>query len=222
MDYSGTGMPGHRRNLPGGFGEDWQPVTHRRYGSFADALKRPDRVRRLWVHITSRRTRLPDLRQFANLEELWLRGNTSHVDVFPESALECPGLVLLGLQGSSVRLIPPGIRNLTKLEALHLSGNKLTKLPSDIVKLPQLRLLDVAINQIETLPRRLGDLGNLETLMAYNNRLKALPSSTFELSKLRRIELQNNQLRRPPVKLLEMKSLQYVQTDFEKVCKFEE
>jgi Leucine-rich repeat (LRR) protein len=188
-------------------------VGIREYTSFPDALKAPEKVRRIYVLVGSSRTRLPDFRLFPNLEELTLHGPMAHVTRFPQ-IFACTKLRSLTFTGSGVARIPPGFTNLQRLEEVAIVGNpKLTALPDDITALGKLRRLAIDSNALAKLPATIGKLGRLVELVAYNNRLRELPPSLYKLAKLRWLELQCNRLATPPVALMKLK-LRHLQTDF--------
>ena len=185
----------------------------REYTSFPDALKAPEKVRRIYVLVHSARTVLPDFRLFPNLEDLTIHGPMAHVTKFPQ-IFACTKLRSLTFTGSSVARIPPGFAKLQRLEEIALVGNrKLAALPDDIVELPRLRRLAIDSNALAKLPARIGRLGRLVELVAYNNRLRELPPSLSKLAKLRWLELQCNRLAKPPAALMKLR-LRHLMTDF--------
>jgi Leucine-rich repeat (LRR) protein len=194
-------------------------MAAREFTTFVDALKVPDKVRRLYVIVRSRATRLPDFRLFPALEELTLHGALAHVTRFPD-IFECAQLRSLTLTSTGITKIPPGFARLARLEQLALVGHrKLTALPDDIVELPKLKILNIDSNRLKHLPADLGKLRSLQELRAYNNALRELPASLFQLKRLRWLELQCNQLVSPPTRLMKMK-LTHLHTDFAEVCRY--
>ena len=187
------------------------------FSTFAEALKSPERVRRLSVIIASRRTELPDFRLFPALEELTLLGKLEHVTRFP-TIFGCTEMRALTLTGTSITKIPPGLANLQRLETLVLVGNRrLTTLPDDLVELSELRHMRVDHNCLKRLPERIGRLRSLAELVAYDNAIRELPPSIYTMKKLRWLELQGNRLVGPPTQLMKMKGLRHLQTDFDEI-----
>jgi Leucine-rich repeat (LRR) protein len=193
-------------------------VAAREFKSFVEALKSPDQVRRLYVIVSSRRTQLPDFRQFPALEELTLHGKLEHVTKFPE-IFDCTRLRTLTITGTSISKIPSGFAKLQQLVELKLVGHpKLTSLPDDVVELRKLEYLAIDHNRLRRLPDGIGKLQRLDSLLAYNNAIRELPTSLYRMTKLRWLELQCNRLIKPPTKLLRMK-LRHLMTDFDEVSR---
>ena len=182
--------------------------------SFADALKAPEKVRRLYV--TSARAPLPDFGLFPALEELTLHGSLEKVTRFPD-VFRCTRLRTLTITGTGVAKIPPGLANLVRLEELILVGHhRLTALPDDIVELPRLKRLHIDSNRLARLPAKIGKLQALQELIAYSNAIAEVPASLYKLGRLRWLELQGNRIAKPPTRLMKMK-LRHLMTDFEGV-----
>jgi Leucine-rich repeat (LRR) protein len=134
-------------------------VAVREFTSFPDALKAPEKVRRLYVLVRSSRTLLPDFGLFPDLDELTIHGPMAHVTRFPQ-IFACAKLRSFTFTGSGVARIPRGFANLQRLEEVEIVGNpKLTALPDDIVALSKLRRLAIDSNALAKLPPDIGKLG---------------------------------------------------------------
>lgn len=74
------------------------------------------------------------------------------------------------LSHNKIKVIPPGIANLSNLEILNLSNNQIEELPVSLSSMPKLRILNVSINRLSQLPRGFGAFPLLEVLdLSYNN-----------------------------------------------------
>lgn len=77
----------------------------------------------------------------------------------------------LYLNHNKLRVLPPAIGQLRKLNHLDLSGNELTDLPEEIGMLSSLKKLYLFDNNIRTLPYEMGYLYRLDTLGIEGNPL---------------------------------------------------
>lgn len=83
--------------------------------------------------------------------------------VLPPGVLELSGLRELDLSGNRLEQLPERISRLTALERLVLRGNRLAGLPPSLTALVRLKHLDLSENQFAEIPRWLGRL-DLESI----------------------------------------------------------
>lgn len=83
--------------------------------------------------------------------------------VLPPGVLELSGLRELDLSGNRLEQLPERISRLTALERLVLRGNRLAGLPPSLTALLRLKHLDLSENQFAEIPRWLGRL-DLESI----------------------------------------------------------
>lgn len=189
-------------------------MAARIFTKLADALAKPENVRRLWVMTMRRGTKLPDFATFPNLEELSIDARGSGLATFPCIA-NCTKLTSLTFTSSDVTAVPADIGTLAKLHMLRLVGHrKVRGLPDELCQLERLKYLAIDNNGLRRLPQAMGDLRSLDTLIAYNNVLTELPDSLAKLKRLRWLELQCNRMKKPPPVLLKLK-VRHLQTDFD-------
>lgn len=184
------------------------------YYELEEALRAPEKVKRLVLILESEREALPDFSLFPNLEELNINGKAEHITKFPPSVFTCTKLKLFTMCLTSVETIPKGLGALEDLTEVTLVENNLTELPSDITKLTKLTRLNCAFNRLERLPKNIGQLEQLEVLIANNNAITSLPAGLFRLEKLWKLEIQQNKLKKKPKKLLDLPSIKILRCDF--------
>jgi len=108
--------------------------------------------------------------------------------------------------------IPPGLSNLSNLEALDISKNDLISLPNDISKLAKLKSLDLSDNpigeNIVEILSQLSELKDLERLVFENCNLDSLSKGIGELKGLTLLNLRQNRLTALPSNLKELSQLE--------------
>lgn len=180
----------------------------------ADALARPDAVRRLELLAVRRGTKLPQFAMFSHLEELTIHARGSGLATFPRIT-GCVKLRALTFTSSEIKSVPADLGELARLETLILVGHrKLKKLPDEVTQLSKLRRLQIDSNGLIALPANIGDLSALETLIAYGNALTDVPASLAKLKRLRWLEVQMNRMTKPPAVLSKL-AVRHLQTDFD-------
>ncbi|XP_053207552.1 slit homolog 2 protein-like isoform X2 [Panonychus citri] len=114
------------------------------------------------------------------------------IDQFAFQGLE-PHLKHLNLKGTSVKVIPTAIDNLTALAFLDLAQNRLTSLPPrQFANLQTLTALSLERNKIKTIDDEafLGVNDSLSSLSLLNNQIKTFPSQAISsLTELRVLDL---------------------------------
>ena len=104
----------------------------------------------------------------------------------------------LSLQNNQLSgTIPPGLGQLTQLEALDLVRNQLSgPIPPGLSSLTNLQELWLAFNQLSgAIPHELGQLTHLRTLFLRDNRLSGtIPIELSQLGQLQELTVSNNQL----------------------------
>jgi hypothetical protein len=100
--------------------------------------------------------------------------------------------------GYGIRLLPPSIADLDRLEYLDLQSNHLAELPYEFGFLPELREFRAQRNQLAELPDSFGLLVNLRGALLSDNTLVELPESIGDLPSLERLYVNDNPLVRLP------------------------
>ena len=184
------------------------------FTKLADAVAKPEAVRRIELLTPRRGTKLPDFAMFSNLEELTIHARGSGFATFPSIA-GCTKLRSLTFTASEITKAPAVLGALAQLETLILVGHrKLKKLPDEITQLSKLRRLQIDSNGLTALPTRIGDMNALDTIIAYGNALTSVPESLVKLTRLRWLEVQMNVMKKPPTVLTKLK-VPHLQTDFD-------
>lgn len=188
-------------------------MAARIFARLADALAKPEVVRRIELLTLRRGTTLPDFALFPKLEELTIHARGSGLVTFPRIA-GCTKLRALTFTSSEITKAPGDLGDLARLETLVLVGHrKLRKLPVELGQLAKLRRLQIDSNGLRELPEQIGSLSLLHTLIAYGNALTDLPSSLAKLKRLRWFEVQMNLMKKPPGVLAKL-NVRHLQSDF--------
>jgi Leucine-rich repeat (LRR) protein len=112
---------------------------------------------------------LADLKNFPNVQVLFINGTKSGVEIDLNSLLtqlaDKPVTEFYLVRNyAGTRSIPESIGNLTKLKKLALYGNQISLLPNSIQNLTNLEELYLDVNPIERLPEGISRLKNLKML----------------------------------------------------------
>lgn len=91
-----------------------------------------------------------------------------------------------------IKVIPPTINLIKKLEYLYLSHNQIEVLPKALFNIDKLYYLDAQNNNISIIPSDIGNLKNLYFLNLGHNRIENLPDYLFKCTKLMTLKLSNN------------------------------
>ncbi|NGX58823.1 MAG: hypothetical protein K940chlam3_01731 [Chlamydiae bacterium] len=111
------------------------------------------------------RVREADWSRFSTITELDL--SQKQIKILPPEIGKLTRLESLDLSKNELRELPSEIGLLTNLIELGLHVNILTKLPPEIKNLKNLNAVDAAYNEFDTLPIELGD--EIELIQKYNN-----------------------------------------------------
>lgn len=131
-------------------------MAARIFTKLAEALAKPEIVRRIWVMTMRRSTNLPDFATFPNLEELSIDARGSGLATFPRIA-NCSKLTSLTFTSSNVTTVPAYIGGLAKLHTLRLVGHrKVRGLPDELCQLERLKYLAIDNNGLRHLPQAVG------------------------------------------------------------------
>lgn len=145
-----------------------------------------------------------ELAQLAALTEL--SASYTKLDAFPEQVLGLVRLETLSLGNDKKAMaLPAAIGGLGALKVLLMSGLKV--LPPEIGALSRLENLFLANGALAALPDTIGRLGALRRLAVYGNKLKALPESIGELGALEVLQVQRNKLTSLPAAITRLRSL---------------
>lgn len=93
----------------------------------------------------------------------------------PPQILEFPQFQELWLRGNDLSSLPPEIERLKELRTLILSDNKLQSLPPEIGQLTQLKELYLDGNELVKLPIEIGQLRHLTVISLVNNHALGYP-----------------------------------------------
>ena len=116
------------------------------------------------------------------------------MSVLPEAIRHFWCLESLNISANSMRSLPDGLGDLTKLEILDASCNAIEALPKSVESMHCMRTLIMNENMISTLPARLGALTALKTLNLDDNALTDLPPSFASLISLETLSMCRNQI----------------------------
>ncbi|XP_051893421.1 volume-regulated anion channel subunit LRRC8D-like [Pristis pectinata] len=128
----------------------------------------------------------------SKLQVLDLKGNnlTKIEDIVNLQYLE--RLNCLKFWFNMIKVIPPTINLIKKLEYLYLSNNQIEVLPKVLFSIEKLYYLDAQNNNISVIPPDIGNLKNLYFLDLCHNRIEVLPDQLFKCVKLMTLKLSNN------------------------------
>ncbi|MFX1451966.1 MAG: leucine-rich repeat domain-containing protein, partial [Promethearchaeota archaeon] len=126
----------------------------------------------------------------------------------------------LGFNRCGLRILPPSIGNLEKLENLYLTENRLSNLPTSIGNLKNLQVLELGDNHLNELPIEIGNLRNLKELNLDHNVIQYLPETISKLEKLEILSIWGNQLRNLPKNMNEMHLLRVLGLSFNQLDNF--
>lgn len=117
---------------------------------------------------------------------------------------------MLFLKGQEWKTVPPGIRQMTRIQTLDLSDNQLTALPDWLGELEQLDTLILSRNP--GLPSNLFIpwLPSLQTLELRELRWEELPTSLFQLTRLSTLDISANALKQLDPKLGQLTQLKHL------------
>lgn len=120
------------------------------YTNLEEAMKEPDKVRRLVLKNKKLKEIPAEIFLFKNLVELDLRGN-------------------------KIKSIPPAIANLTKLRYLNLSRNDIDSIPAAFGELKSLVYVELGQNAISYIAPQFKQLTSLEYISLWENELTYIP-----------------------------------------------
>jgi internalin A len=122
----------------------------------------------------------------------------------------------LDLTGNDLKVLPPEIGRLQKLEMLILGwyddvewgrGNRLTAIPQEIFQLTNLKELHIPYNQITAIPDEIAQLANLTELYLSSNQITAIPDAIVQLANLTRLDLGSNKITAIPDAIIQLANL---------------
>ncbi len=123
--------------------------------------------------------------------------------ILPPEIGQLNRLEMLELQRNEIEVLPPEIGKLDQLLQLNLQDNSIDSesIPKEIWNLSNLRGLNFAKNNLTSIPSEVGDLINLTHLILFDNQLVILPSQIENLTKLKELSVFKNKLTSVPPEL---------------------
>jgi CCR4-NOT transcription complex subunit 6 len=100
----------------------------------------------------------------------------------------------LDFGGQGLRALTTSLFNYGFIEKLYLNSNKLKVLPPAIGQLRKLNHLDLSGNELTELPEELGMLSNLKKLLLFDNNIRTLPYEMGYLYRLETLGIEGNPL----------------------------
>lgn len=100
----------------------------------------------------------------------------------------------LDFGGQGLRALTTSLFNYAFIEKLYLNSNKLKVLPPAIGQLRKLNHLDLSGNELTELPEELGMLSNLKKLLLFDNNIRTLPYEMGYLYRLETLGIEGNPL----------------------------
>ena len=100
----------------------------------------------------------------------------------------------LDFGGQGLRALTTSLFNYGFIEKLYLNHNKLKVLPPAIGQLRKLNHLDLSGNDLTELPEELGMLSNLKKLLLFDNNIRTLPYEMGYLYRLETLGIEGNPL----------------------------
>lgn len=198
------------------------------FGSFAQALKTPEKVRCLSPNVEGEMVKMkrlpPGLGKLVNLEVLSL-SCLEELEALPEeigNLKKLRELIIDNGNGCSMNIsLPRSIGNLENLRMLRLYGaldptdtgdgrtrqRKSNPLPDTIGNLRRLEVLDIGRNGLAVVPPQLARLTQLKTLRMDYNRLRVVPAFVGNFKNLKELSLHANRKVSLPVSLASMPGL---------------
>lgn len=119
-------------------------------------------------------------------------------------------LKILSVKSTGIKIFPPEMGRLQKLERLIVSHSPLRAIPDTFCEMSSLYELDVSNTQVATLPEHIARLQHLSILSIHKTNIKMLPESFGSLQNLRIFHANDTDIEELPVSfanLLNLKSL---------------
>lgn len=160
--------------------------------SLVKALQTPDKIYKLDLSGRGYTSFPKDVLRLKNLRWMDLGWDDANQNRWMDS----------GELKNHIKVLPPEIKYLQKLEYLNLASNCLTTIPPEIGQLKSLKWLSFRWNDILALPKEIGQLQNLSVLNIAQNRLSQVPQEIGQLAQLSSLSLGHNQLKTFPKAIL--------------------
>jgi Leucine-rich repeat (LRR) protein len=189
-----------------------------------EAQDMDDALLSIWPVILQQIPTLPPLANPDNIR-LWLNDpalstqlnqitdldlSDKNLKVLPPQIANLKKLEILDLTNNQLTTLPDSIGQLKALKTLILSDNKLSSLPDSIGQLKALKALYLDQNQLSSLPNTIGDLTNLLTLTLGKNKLSSLPDTIGALKHLQSLNVSENQFKQLPCSISNLIELRYL------------
>ena len=148
-----------------------------------------------------------DIYKIYFIKELYLTGNR-RMKIIPPEIEQLSKLQELYLDNNAITVIPPEIGKLSKLQQLYLSNNEIKVIPPEIGQLSNLQGLSLSNNAITVIPPEIGQLSNLQGLYLSDNEITVIPPEMGKLSNLQVLYLYNNKITAIPPEIGKLSKLQ--------------
>lgn len=174
-----------------GYHLNWIEQDEITFTSIDEAIKTPDKVKRLDLSGQNLKRIPPEISQLTNLKELYLgiiqyigSIDKNEIQKLPNEIFSLKKLEILDLGQNKIQKIPPEINELKALKVLNLRGNPIQKLPEEVCLLENLEILDIGFTKLSRLPENFGNLSNLKRLHVDFTKIRTFPKSTINLTSL--------------------------------------
>ncbi|XP_062929185.1 volume-regulated anion channel subunit LRRC8D-like [Mobula hypostoma] len=144
-------------------------------------------------------TKIEDITHLQYLERLnCLKFWFNMIKVIPPTINLIKKLEYLYMSNNQIEVLPKALFSIEKLYYLELQNNNISVIPPDIGNLKHLYFLDLRHNRIEVLPDQLFKCVKLMTLKLSYNLISSLSGKISRLAQLSQLELQGNHLEKLP------------------------
>lgn len=187
------------------------------FNSFSEALKTPEKVKKLKIVFSNDEAVMIDSRVklLVNLEELEIVNYKKPKVYLPNELKSLRNLRTLGILGFELVEIPEVIYELDQLENLTLSFFKAESYSPEIRNLKNLKYLRIRSNMLETIPVEVYSLRELEELYIGGDSIKYLPAGISNLDKLKQLRIHTSSIKSLPNELNKLINLEV----FDLYCK---
>lgn len=187
----------------------WGNLYSQESFSFEEALKQPEKVKKILFDFQIETTKLPDYRisQLINLETIQIYRFKGDSLTLPKEISKLKHLKMVLINGERLKSLPPIIWKLKNIEFLAISTFKLKEVPPEIWNLTTLRTLVIRSRKIETLPVGIGMLKNLKKLSIHSESLRTLPKDIGKCTNLEQLDLYGESIELFPSSFKELQSL---------------
>lgn len=146
-----------------------------------NALMDPEHTTKLSIDDDNILEWIPEIEYLKNLTQLTF--NTS-IKILPDGIANVTKLEKLTMEGRKITQVSPRLSELQALKYLDLDRNPLTEFPNVILELKSLEHLSLNFTEIPSIPAEFSQLQNLTHLDLIDTKVKTLPESMITMKKL--------------------------------------